>query len=144
MHPSFVKSAKNAIPLHAVLAKDVRHWVRKLTYLKASGFAGREGELRLVPGPGGISAAVLGLGKGQDPLALAAFAEQLPDGVYRLGEVPEFCGGAHAALAWRLGLYTFNRYKKPKDRRLKLMLPSGVDAEEVSRIADGVIFARDL
>ena len=51
-----------------------------------------------------------------DPNLLAAFAEQLPDGVYRLGEVPDFCGGANAALAWRLGLYAFDRYKKPKAR----------------------------
>ena len=68
--------------------------------------------MRLVPGRGGIAAAVLGLGKSEDALALAAFAEQLPDGVYRLGEVPDFCGGAQAALAWLLGLYAFDRYKK--------------------------------
>ena len=87
---------------------------------------------------------MLGLGKSEDALALAAFAEQLPDGVYRLGEVPDFCGGAHAALAWLLGLYAFDRYKKPKKRNPKLVLPDGVDGEEISRIADGVMLARDL
>ena len=68
----------------------------------------------------------------------------MPDGVYRLGEVPDFCGGANAALAWRLGLYAFDRYKKPKTRHLKLVLPGDVDGEEISRIADGVTLARDL
>ena len=144
MHVSFVKNARNAITLHAVATKDARAFARKLPFLEASGFTGKEGELRLVPGRGGIAAAVLGLGKNQDPLALAAFAEQLPDGVYRLGEVPDFCGGANAALAWRLGLYAFDRYKKPKPRNLKLVLPGGVDGEEISRIADGVFLARDL
>jgi leucyl aminopeptidase len=144
MHASFAKNARNAIALHAVAGKDASALSRKLPYLKASGFTGKEGELRLVPGRGGIAAAVLGLGKNQDPLALAAFAEQLPDGVYRLGEVPDFCGGANAALAWRLGLYAFDRYKKPKARHLKLVLPNGVDGEEISRIADGVTLARDL
>src|SRR5262249_7517702 len=82
--------------------------------------------------------------KSRDALALAAFSEQLPDGIYRLGEMPDFCGGASAALAWILGLYSFDRYKKPKKRNLKLILPLGVDGAEVSRIADGVILARDL
>src|ERR1700757_2948179 len=100
MHVSFAKNARNAIALHAVAAKDAAALVRKLPYLKATGFTGKEGELRLMPGRGGIAAAVLGLGKTKDKLALAAFAEQLPDGVYRLGEVPDFCGGANAALAW--------------------------------------------
>jgi leucyl aminopeptidase len=144
MHASFAKNAKNAIALHAVAAKNASAFSRKLPYLKASGFTGKEGELRLVPGRGGIVAAVLGLGKNRDPLALAAFAEQLPDGIYRLGEVPDFCGGANAALAWRLGLYAFDRYKKPKARHLKFVLPNGVDGEEISRIADGVTLARDL
>lgn len=144
MHASFVKNAKNAVVLHAVLAKDAQAFGRKFPFLKASGFSGKEGELRLLPGRAGLAAAVLGLGKGEDTLALAAFAEQLPDGVYRLGEVPDFCGHAHAALAWRLGLYRFEHYKKARPRRLKLVLPKDVDGEEISRIAEGVCFARDL
>ena len=144
MHASLVKSARNAIPLHAVRAKDARAWCQRMPFLKVSGFSGKDGELRLVPGRGGIAAAVLGLGKSEDALALAAFAEQLPDGVYRLSEVPDFCGGARAALAWILGLYSFDRYRKPKKRNLKLVLPDGVDSAEVARVAAGVTLARDL
>ena len=144
MHASLVKSAKHAVPLHAVAAKDAKDWTRRIPFLKASGFSGKEGEMRLVPGRGGISAAVLGLGKNRDALALAAFSEQLPDGVYRLGEVPDFCGGASAVLAWILGLYAFDRYKKPRKRNLKLILPDGVDGAEVTRLAEGVTLARDL
>ena len=144
MHASLVKNARNAIPLHAVRLKDAKDWSQRAAFLKASGFSAKEGELRLLPGRGGIAAAVLGLGKSEDALALAAFAEQLPDGVYRLGEVPDFCGGAQAVLAWLLGLYAFDRYRKPKKRNLKLVLPDGVDGEEISRIAAGVLLARDL
>ena len=144
MHASFVKNARNAIPLHAVRAKDAKSWNQRIAFLKASGFSAKEGELRLVPGRGGIASAVLGLGKAEDALALAAFAEQLPDGVYRLGDTPDYCGGAQAALAWALGLYAFDRYKKPKRRNLKLVLPDGVDGEEISRVSHGVTLARDL
>ncbi len=144
MHASLVKSAKTAIPLHAVTPKEAKTLSQRHAFLKASEFSGKEGDLRLIPGRGGIAAAVLGLGKSRDALALAGFAERLPDGVYRLGEVPEFCGGARAALAWRLGLYAFDRYRKPRRRNLKLVLPEGVDGEEISRIAEGIYLARDL
>src|SRR5580693_1319397 len=120
MHASLLKSARNAIPLHAVEAKAAKDWQRRIPFLKATGFSGKEGELRLVPGRGGIASAVLGLGKSRDSLALASFSEQLPDGIYRLGEVPDFCAGGNAALAWILGLYSFDRYKKPRKRNLKL------------------------
>lgn len=145
MHASFAKSAANATPLHAVRAGDLKSWQTRLPYLKASGFTAEDGEIRLVPGKDGkLAAAVLGLGKSTDALALAALAETLPDGTYKLGEVPEFCGGAHAALAWTMGLYQFARYKKPTARALKLVLPKGVDGAEISRIAENVFFARDL
>jgi leucyl aminopeptidase len=144
MHASFAKSSQRAIPLHAVAAKDVKGFLAKYPYLKASGFTAKEGELRLLPGKVGLSGAVLGLGKNTDALALAAFSESLPDGTYRLGEVPDFCGGDKAALAWLYGLYQFSRYKKPSKRAPKLALPPGVDGEEISRIAAGVFLARDL
>ena len=59
--------------------------------------------------------------------------------------MPDFCGGANAALAWRLGLYAFDRYKKPKARHLKLVLPQRRGWRgDFSRIAEGVFLARDL
>ena len=152
MHVSFAKAVssgatahRNAIPLHAVAAEDLKAWAARMPFLKASGFAAKEGDVRLLPDrKGGVAAAVLGLGKNKDALALAAFSENLPDGTYRLGEVPDWCGGAQAALAWALGTYGFSRYKKPKKRKLKLMLPAGVDGAEITRIADNVFLGRDL
>ncbi len=144
MHSGLVKNAKHAIPLHAVRARDAKAWCQRFPFLKSIGFTAKDGELRLLPGRSGIAGAVLGLGKSEDALALAAFSEQLPDGVYRLGEVPDFCGGAKGALAWTLGLYAFDRYRKPRKRNLKLVLPPGVDGAEVSRLASGVCLARDL
>ena len=144
MHSGLVKNAKHAIPLHAVRAKDAKAWCQRFPFLQSTGFTAKDGELRLLPGRSGIAGAVLGLGKSEDALALAAFSEQLPDGVYRLGEVPDFCGGAKGALAWTLGLYAFDRYRKPRKRDLKLVLPPGADGAEVSRLASGVCLARDL
>jgi leucyl aminopeptidase len=150
MHPSLVTSARRAIPLHAVTKSGTKKFYaqlpdREAAFLKAAGFDGRDGALHLIPNrSGAAAAAVLGLGKGDDKLALAAFSEQLPAGIYRFADVPDELGGETGALAWVLGTYQFTRYKKGKSLGAKLVLPKGVDGAEVSRIAHGLFLGRDL
>lgn len=148
MHPSLANSARNAVPLHAVRTKDAKAWLAKHKrsgIVTASGFTGAHGALAALPdAKGGIAAWVLGLGDTTDAFALAAAAEKLPAGVYRLGEVPDFCAGANAALAWLLGGYIFDRYKKKTVRKARLVLPQDVDGAEISRIAENLFLARDL
>lgn len=150
MHTSLVKNAKGAVALHAVKAADLKAWrakrpKREAQWLEASGFAAKDGELALIPSTGGtLACAVLGLGKGEDKLALASFSESLPQGTYALGDVPAEFAGTRAALAWLLGTYSFARYRKNKKSFPKLVLPKGADGEEATRIAEGVFLARDL
>jgi leucyl aminopeptidase len=150
MHSGLVRRAKDAVLLHAVKAADLKAWLAKRPapesrWLVRSGFVARTGELSAVPDEaGGFAYFVLGLGKGDDPLALAAFSEGLPAGTYALDDVPQEMGGARGTLAWLLGLYAFDRYRKSDRASLKLVLPEGVDGAEVSRIAEGVFLARDL
>lgn len=150
MHPSLVKSARNATPLYAVTKDGLKKFLaglpkRDAAFLKSTDFAAGEGDLKLLPdASGAISAAVLGLGKGGDKLAFAVFSEQLPAGTYRFADVPDEGSAANGALAWILGTYQFTRYKKGKARAARLVVPAGVDGEEVSRIAAGVFLGRDL
>jgi len=161
MHPSLANSARNAIPLHAIVAGDAKAWLAKQKragLVSASGFAGAAGALAALPDArGGIAAWVLGLGNyqgdGRDAFALASAAEKLPAGVYRLGEVPDYCGGANGALAWLMGGYSFDRYKKSAHKarsaerpniKARLVTPLGVDGEEIARIAENLFLARDL
>ena len=152
MHPGLANNAKGsvsrAIPLHAVAAKDAAGWLAKQKragLVSASGFAGAAGVLAALPdAKGGIAAWVLGLGDNKDAFALAAAAEKLPEGLYRLGDVPKNCGGVHAALAWLMGGYSFDRYKAKSPRKARLVTPEGVDGEEISRIAENLFLARDL
>jgi leucyl aminopeptidase len=141
------------VVLHAVLAKDLERFLAsrpaaEARWLKATGFAAKDGELQFVPGAGErLGAAVLGLGAGRDPFALALFSERLPPGIYALGDVPEPFAGARAAYAWAIGTYAYDRYRSRRDEEPKaphLVVPSGVDAEAVSRTAEGVFLARDL
>jgi leucyl aminopeptidase len=143
----------DAVVLHAVLARDLEMFLAQrpageARWLKATGFGAKEGELQFVPGPGErVGAAVLGLGAGRDPFALAAFSERLPAGLYVLGEVPGAFGAARAVYGWAIGTYAFDRYRsrrKAERSEPRLILPTGVDGEAVSRIAQGVFLARDL
>jgi leucyl aminopeptidase len=142
------------IPVHAVLPKGLERFLSERAsaearWLKAVGFAAKEGELVLVPNDeGAVGSVVLGLGQGRDPHALALCAERLPPGVYSLGEVPDGFGGAQAAYGWAIGTYAFDRYRSRKKASHaegpRLVLPDDVDGQAVSRIAEGVFLARDL
>ncbi len=148
MHPGLAARATGAIPLHAVTTKGVSAWLAKdkqRRSLAAAGFTGAAGQLMpLSSAKGAIRAWVLGLGDGKDAFALALAAERLPAGTYRLGDVPDFCGGANAALAWLMGGYVFDRYKKKKRATPRLVVPQGADGAEISRVAECLFLARDL
>jgi leucyl aminopeptidase len=147
-------AAANPVKLHAVLSKELEKFLAARTpaearWLRATGFAGNDGELALVPGDsGGLGAAVLGLGVGRDPHAAALFSERLPPGLYALGDLPAMFAGARAAYGWAIGTYSFDMYRKHKTSARKelprLVLPEPVDGEAISRIAQGVFLARDL
>jgi leucyl aminopeptidase len=152
--PSELGSQK-ALPLHAVLQRELTGLYDRLTpaesaWLRATAFLGNAGELSLLPGDGGtLQGAVLGLGKGRDVHALALFSERLPPGIYRLESAPDEFSGSRALYAWAIGTYRFERYRarsgtSARKENPRLVVPAGGDAEAVSRIAEGVFFARDL
>jgi leucyl aminopeptidase len=145
----FLRSAIAPVSLHATTANELESFLSRRSeaearWLKSAGFKAKDGELLPVPGASGLAAAVLGLGAGNDPLALAAFSERLPSGDYAFADVPESFAGARGCLAWALGTYSFERYRKSKTEHPRLVLPPGMDGEAVSRVALGVFLARDL
>ncbi len=145
MHPSLVRSARNAVPVHLVTAKAAKAFLaadRNRAALAAAGFAGRDGELMPLLAGAKVAGWVLGLGEGNDSFAAATLAEKLPAGVYRLAETK--LDATQLTLAWLLGTYAFTRYKAKKTPAPQLVVPPGVDGQEVSRIAQAVFLARDL
>lgn len=147
----FVKSSKSAVALHAVTADALPALLKKLpakaaSFVNAAGFtAAAEVMLPVPDDKGGIAAVLLGLGRGGDPLALAAFAEKLPAGIYRFVTLPEAVPSSLAVLSWALGGYRYKLSGKKEVRELpKLVLPEDVDGDAVARMAGAVYFARDL
>ena len=87
---------------------------------------------------------MLGVGEGGDSFILAPLPTSLPAGDYVLKDIPDGLNPETLALGWADGAYRFTRYKKNEDKPRRLVLPTGVDADEVSRQAEAIDLVRDL
>jgi leucyl aminopeptidase len=117
------------------------------TWLAASQFKGKEGEVCALPAAqGGIDRVVFGV---EDPNSLwgyAALPGKLPPGVYVLPATPN---ADAAALGWMLGAYSYDRYKTKKNGdgdacKAQLEWPVGCNREHVVAVAEGIFLARDM
>lgn len=155
MLDGFTKKGGKAVALYAVTGATLAGVIKALpakqaAFVQAAGFRAAQESLLLVPDETGkLGAALLGLGSGGDPLALAAFAEKLPAGTYRYAMLPEGTDPALAALGWALGLYRYKLSGAKAARQVqaaapKLIWPEDVDAARIEALAGAVFLARDL
>ena len=110
----------------------------------AQRFAGKPGEIAILPGDGAEDwsvAAGVEQAEALGPWCLAKAAETLPEGTYRLDGSP---GGA--LLGWLLAQHRFDRYRKPDAPTGARILLTGDAAriEETVRLAEAVALVRDL
>ncbi|MEM7268996.1 MAG: leucyl aminopeptidase family protein [Pseudomonadota bacterium] len=127
----------------AALPEAARRWAG------TSGFAGKLGQIALIPSEdGGVSEALFGWGdaeaRAKRRFALADFASKAPDGVYRIVDGLAAKDADEAALGWLLGGYRFDRYKSASAQGANLIAPEGVDPGRVTAMAEGAALARDL
>ena len=131
-------SAGRAAPLYPIREKsaDLETAPQSLRDLAArNGFAGEAGAI--LAGADGV---LIGVGDGADPFVIASASEKLVEGDYR----PASSIDDQGLLAWALGGYRFDRYKKGKRSAARLVAPEGVDISDAKRIARAVEFVRDL
>ena len=114
--------------------------------VQLAGFKAKTGQVLLAPGEDGAAdVALFGLGAGAEAMAFRALPARLPPGDYRLAVQPEGMAPAAIALAWALGGYAFERYRKPrKEPWPRLVMEGGTDLAEARAIARGCALARDL
>ncbi len=153
MHPAFESDpAAAAIPIHFATSANHEAIVAALPeaarrFAQAHGFKAKAGQCLVLPAADGAVAAVLfGLDEASspkhDPFRPGQLPALLPPGVYRFANAPH--DARLAALAFALGRYRFSRYRKAETPDVRLVPPAGVDAGDLSRIADAVTLARDL
>jgi leucyl aminopeptidase len=151
MHPAFIARSKAAQPIWFVTRATLPKVVAKLdqrarTFVKAAGFEPRPGRHLILPSARGV-AVLFGLDSREEANAFlpGLLPGVLPAGTYRFANAPH--DARLAALAFALGSYRFTRYRKAKngqDKPVRLVVPDGVDGDELSRIAEGMTLARDL
>lgn len=140
-----------AIPVHAVakggnypaeLTAGQRDW------LKATGFSGAIGEVALLPDGGRIAAVLVGWGtdatRARGRFHLAAAAQKLPEGVYRIASGIPAEDLENEALGWLLSNYRFSKYRDAGGVKATLIAPDGVDSSRLEALAQGDALARDL
>src|SRR5664279_5878905 len=152
MHPIFTSAGEPSIPIRFVTAADFDKAIeiiddRERTYLRAAGYEPKPGRYLAMPAADGKLAGILfGLENADEPVKdlfrPGQLSGLLPPGTYRFANAPH--DTRLAALAFALGAYQFTRYRKAEARQVRLVLPDGVDGEDLTHIAEGVALARDL
>ncbi|HET9717521.1 MAG TPA: leucyl aminopeptidase family protein [Pseudolabrys sp.] len=152
MHPAFASSKKEAVAIWFVHSSSFDRTLellgqREREFIAASKFEPKPGRLLLLPGGDGKFAGVLFAIEGPDDRDIDRFrpgqlATLLPPGCYRFANSPH--DTRLAALAFAMGSYQFSRYRQTKPYGVQLVLPDGIDGEDLSRIVEGVTLCRDL
>jgi len=152
MHPALTPRRGAGVPINFVSAatwseRRARLDPQAAAFADAAAFEPRPGRHLLLPGRDGALAGVLfALETADEPhkdlFRPGALPGLLPGGTYRFADAPH--DARLGALAFALGTYRFARYRKPDDKEVRLEVPAGVDADDLTRIAEGVVLARDL
>jgi leucyl aminopeptidase len=147
-----------SVKLTAVTKGELAAWLKRASgphkrYADAMGFKGGAGETLALPGRDGkIERVLAGLPERESPdgsglrfWSWAALPGKLPAGSYRLDPEPTDAEAAtEVALAWALGGYAFDRYKKAPRKPAELVWPAKAVRASVAAMARADGIARDL
>ena len=129
-----------SIPVHIVCdVKDLT--AGQKAWSKANGFTGQSGKILLCPDTKGVLTSVL-FGKSEQPMDAGKLASSLPAGNYHFET--DLDDPHLTSLGWILGSYRFAKYNNKKQQAAKLILPKGIDGNELARQAQASFLARDL
>jgi leucyl aminopeptidase len=136
------------VPVHAVSEAGAEALLAADPFMAAlartAEFKGKAGQALLVPAADGSLAKVLfGLGARTDAMAFRALPAKLPAGAYRIEAAPEELSADRIALAFALGSYRFDRYKRRDGERPRLVC-AGADLSEARAVAHACALARDM
>src|SRR4030088_2546236 len=152
MHSVFETAAATSIPITLATKATWEATCAGLPgearqFALANGFAAKPGACLTLPAADGkIAQALFGLedetSKFRELFRPGALPGLLPPGVYRFANAPH--DTRLAALAFVLGSYRFNRYRKAEVSGVRLVPPDGIDAADITRMAEATGLARDL
>ncbi|TKT70719.1 leucyl aminopeptidase family protein [Afipia massiliensis] len=153
MHPAF-KNSTDARPVPITFASKSTWDAVSATlpatarrFAAANTFTAKPGQYLALPADDGSLAHVLfgiedSSSEWRDPFRPGQLPGLLPAGTYSFANAPH--DTRLAALAFALGSYRFNRYRKNDVPGARLVPPGDVDMTEITRMAEAAALARDL
>lgn len=153
-----VDTGQPARTLALVTAASLAVWrdtagERAQVAVAAAGFAGQPGELVVIAGDAAGEWSVLaGVTLPLDAWALAAAAEKLPAGTYRIETLGDGLGAVPgpAVHGWLMAQHRFDRYRAPKEAAPKeaapriVLVPAAGDIVPAIALAEATALVRDL
>jgi leucyl aminopeptidase len=136
------------VPVYAVAEPELETFLSDQpefvkTFARFAEFKARAGQACAVPDSEGVLERVLfGLGGEPQAMAFRALPAKLQPGTYRIARAPEGLAIDKIALAFAIGSYRFDRYKKNGER--PRLFAEGVDVADVRQIAHACALARDM
>ncbi|MDP6060676.1 MAG: leucyl aminopeptidase family protein, partial [Pirellulaceae bacterium] len=114
--------------------------------MQDSDYEASPGSVLLIPAQGKDQSvrALVGVSDDQDIWSWGAAAAALPERSYRLDPQPKAKTAENAAIGWALGLYEFSRYRVPKRKCPRLVLPVRADRSVIERATSATYLVRDL
>ena len=146
-----IEAADRAIPIQVLDEAAATAFFAEATpfvraYAEHAGFKGKPGQALVLPTEEGApDQALFGVAGGKaDAMVLRALPAKLPAGDYRFAMLPAGYDGAQTALAWALGAYRFDRYKKASDPAPRLVVDKGLDLAAIRAMAHACALTRDM
>lgn len=152
----FTSAATHTIPIVHIRSDSFETWIGSQnaeiqSWARALDFNAKDGEVCLVPGPGGLSHVLAGVEDEKNIWSYAGLPSKVPPGHIYSIEAASDKTAESAALGWALGSYSYDRYKRsPKEASLDkpiLMWPTALSAEQkqsIEALAEGIYLARDM
>ncbi len=154
MSLQFASATSDSIPVTVISEHELADWLNQQTahtqkWVDANGFSGALGQALIVPALDGTpSMALAGYGstasRNRGRFHLASAAAKLPKGIYHIEAGVPADKLFQEALGWLLQAYRFERYKSKSAMAAQLVAPKGVDAAEISALAQSEALTRDL
>jgi leucyl aminopeptidase len=143
-------SSEPATPIRLVMADEAEGEVAKLNdglraQAKAAAFRGKAGEALALFGADGAHLVLAGLGDGASAMPLRSLPARLPAGLYAFERRSGGPSPDRLALAFALGAYRFDRYRRDRgEARPRLVASDEVDFEGLRAVSHACALARDM
>lgn len=146
----FTKTNTAATVIKPLLTATFPEWLAQQTesvknWVKATQFTAKADTFCLIPNEQGcLSQVLFGIKKAEDFWGYGALPTALPVGAYRIEGISDPEQLNRIVMAWGLGAYQFDAYKKPLKTIAQLVIPKECDANAIENCVTAIYLVRDL